>query len=376
MTEIRFDPAQGCLRLIRPDGTADAYPYLWLRDNDPAGFHPQTGERSFDLLSVPPDLAPQTASVADGMLHLFWPDGAETRVALDWLAAHRPGHRRPDPADVAPHVWTADLTPAGIPRAAACDLLTDDAALLDWIVAVKRVGLALVTGLADDREAGLDVARRVGFLRETNFGRTFEVMSKPDPNNLAYTADALPLHTDLPNQDLPPGMQFLHCLANEAEGGGSVFADGFALAEALANAAPDAADALADIAIPFRFHDSEFDIRSRKPVLVRDRDGRLREVCYNAHIADIADMGLDEMTRFYPAYRRFMALTRDPAFRLELKLAAGEMVVFDNRRVLHGRSAFDPATGRRHLRGAYVDRGEWDSRLRILTAALNRPAAA
>jgi gamma-butyrobetaine dioxygenase len=42
------------------------------------------------------------------------------------------------------------------------------------------------------------------------------------------------------------------------------------------------------------------------------------------------------------------------------------MVVFDNRRVLHGRAAFDPATGHRHLQGFYVDRGEFDSRLRVL----------
>lgn len=77
--------------------------------------------------------------------------------------------------------------------------------------------------MADDVEAGIDVARRIGFLRETNFGTTFEVISKPNPNNLAYTSHALPLHTDLANQELPPGFQFLHCLANEAEGGGSTF---------------------------------------------------------------------------------------------------------------------------------------------------------
>ncbi len=43
------------------------------------------------------------------------------------------------------------------------------------------------------------------------------------------------------------------------------------------------------------------------------------------------------------------------------------MVVFDNRRVLHGREAFDPASGYRRLLGCYVDRGEWDSRIRVLS---------
>jgi gamma-butyrobetaine dioxygenase len=72
------------------------------------------------------------------------------------------------------------------------------------------------------------------------------------------------------------------------------------------------------------------------------------------------------MPAYYRAYRRFMSMTRDPSYRLGFKLRAGEMIVFDNRRVLHGREAFDPASGFRHLNGCYVDRGEFDSRLRLL----------
>jgi alpha-ketoglutarate-dependent taurine dioxygenase len=66
-----------------------------------------------------------------------------------------------------------------------------------------------------------------------NFGSAFRVETKPDPNNLAYTAHALALHTDLPNQEMPPGFQFLHCVRNEASGGASVFADAFHIAEKL-----------------------------------------------------------------------------------------------------------------------------------------------
>jgi len=38
----------------------------------------------------------------------------------------------------------------------------------------------------------------------------------------------------------------------------------------------------------------------------------------------------------------------------------------DTRRVLHGRAAFDPSTGRRHLQGCYVDRDQLLSRIRVL----------
>ena len=238
---------------------------------------------------------------------------------------------------------------------------------IDWIVIRNRVGTQRMVNKEKMERAVTMLAKRIGFLRETNFGITFEVKSKPNPNNLAYTPIALPLHTDLTNQELPPGFQFLHCLANEAKGGGSLFSDGFAVAEDLREADPEAFELLSTVTVPFRFHDDDYDIRSRKQVITLDEDGALKEICFNAHIAGILDIAPDLMPRYYTAYRTFMQMSRDPAYLVTFKLQAGEMVVFDNRRVLHGREAFDPNTGRRHPRGCYVDRGEFESRLRVLS---------
>lgn len=350
------------------DGTTGSFPYLWLRDTDPAGFHPQTGERTFDLTSIPPDIAAQGAEIVLDELVVAWPDTPrKSRFDLGWIKTNRPGVPRSDPARVAPVVWRRDLGAEGVPRAVAGEVMTSDGALAAWLRDTKRYGLSIAEGLADSVDAGMDLARRVGHLRETNFGLTFEVMSKPDPNNLAYTSDALPLHTDLTNQEVPPGYQFLHCLANEAVGGGSVFCDGRAVAEDLRARDLEAFDCLSNLSVPFRFHDAETDIRSRKTVITLDESGEVSELCFNAHLADILDLPAEQMMPFYRAYRRFMEMTRDPAYSVTLKLGGGEMVVFDNRRVLHGRDAFDPSTGLRHLHGCYVDRGEWDSRLRVLS---------
>lgn len=367
MTEVNLDARRRMLTLRWDDGATADFPYLWLRDNCPGGFHPDTQERAFDLLSVPADAAPADARIDGDELVVDWrPEDYTSRFSLDWLRENRPGQRMADPADVGIVPWRADLGAAGIPRADAAEVMRSDAALLEWLRATRATGLSIVTGLADTPEAGMDLARRIGFLRETNFGRTFEVVSKPNPNNLAYTADALPLHTDLPNQELPPGFQFLHCLANEATGGDSIFADGIAIAEDLRARAPDAFELLSTVSIPFRFHDADWDIRRRQTVITLDRDGAISEVCYNAHIAGVFDMAPDLIEPYYRAYRTFMELTRDPAYVLRLKLSAGEMVVFDNRRALHGRAAFDPSTGYRHLHGCYVDRGEVESRMRVL----------
>ena len=218
----------------------------------------------------------------------------------------------PDPAVVTSAVWRGDTTKADLPRADASALLSDDGALYDWLAAAKAWGLALVDGLSSDPESGMAVARRIGFLRETNFGKTFEVKSKANPNNLAYTAVALPLHTDLANQELPPGFQFLHCLANEAVGGGSVFADGFAIAADLRATDPAAFDLLSRRSVPFRFHDVDHDIRQRQTVIRLDEYGNPAEICWNAHLAGIFDMPAETLADYYAAYRALMAATRDP----------------------------------------------------------------
>lgn len=360
------------LEIRWPDGTVGEFPYLWLRDTDPSGFHPHTGERTFDLTSIPLDVAPHDTDVTPDALLVTWNHGeTPSRFDLDWIKAHRPGQRRHDPADLSPVAWRAELGGDGVPRHDAGGVLNSDAALAEWLCDTKRYGLSIVTGLAGGTEAGIEVARRVGHLRETNFGLTFEVVFKPDPINLAYTSDALPLHTDLTNQELPPGYQFLHCLANEAEGGGSTFCDGVAVAEDLRARSPEAFEVLSTVTVPFRFHDVSTDIRSRKTVITLDTCGGVSEICFNAHLADILDLEPTRLKSFYRAYRLFMEMTRDPAYGIALRLSGGEMVVFDNRRVLHGREAFDPSTGFRHLHGCYVDRGEWDSRLRVLERSLN-----
>lgn len=358
------------------DATSTRYPTIWLRDNCPSGLHPQTHERVLDLLALDDAPVLTGARMDQDVAVLTYADGHVSHMPISLLNAHRPGHPDDDPGAIAAQAWRGDLGAAGIPRHKAAQIGVDDAALDSWLRDTARLGLSIVEHLEDRVGAGVDVAERIGFLRQTNFGTTFEVINKPDPNNLAYTSVALPLHTDLPNQEVPPGYQFLHCLANEATGGGSIFADGFAMAEDLRSEDPEAFRLLCDVPIPFRFHDGEADIRVHEPVITLDAKGEVIEVRYNAHLAAIFDMSPDIMPAYYRAYRTYMAKTRDPKYRLTLKLKAGEMVVFDNRRVLHGRDAFDPSTGYRHLHGCYVDRGEFSSRLRLLARSIDAANAA
>lgn len=344
-----------------------SYHYIWLRDNCPTAFHPQTGERSFDLLSVSVDIHPTSVAVNEGVLTIDWSEG-DHRSEYDpaWLYLNSYSEQDDNRHNTSYQSWDCSFANK-IPVGHHNEVMNSEEALYQWMSNLDRYGLAIIDGMPDSESAVVDTAQRIDYLRQTNFGVTFDVVSVDDPINLAYTSISLPLHTDLANQETPPGYQFLHCLANESEGGESTFVDGLKVAEELRSQCPDHFQLLVDHAIPFRFHDDNHDIRQHHPVINLDNFGNIIEIKYNAHLADIFDLPADVMREYYLAYRNLMARFKDERFKIEIKLKAGEMVVFDNRRVLHGRNQFETSSGRRHLRGCYVDRSEFKSRLRVLS---------
>ncbi|MGB4408759.1 MAG: TauD/TfdA family dioxygenase [Burkholderiaceae bacterium] len=373
MTINNLQVSTDALIVTWTDASTTRVPSIWLRDNCPSGLHPDTHERLLDLLAVDDTPLLVSAQLEGDTALLAYADGHNSRMPVSLIATTRLGGAEADLGDIPAQLWRTGQAVVSIACHPAAAVLVDDAALNKWMQDTAAHGIAMINGLAGDGDAGVEIAKRIGFLRTTNFGTTFEVLNKPDPNNLAYTSIALPLHTDLPNQEVPPGYQFLHCLANEATGGGSLFADGFAMAADLRTEDPDAFRLLCEVAIPFRFHDDTADIRIHRPVITLDSKGEVIEIRYNAHIAGVFQMPVDIMPAYYRAYRAYMAKTRDPMYRLAIKLEAGQMVVFDNRRILHGRDSFDPSTGIRHFRGCYVDRGEFRSRLRLLGGKTHRP---
>lgn len=357
-----------CLELAWSDGKTARFHYLWLRDNCSSTLHPDTQERVFNQLTVSPDIHPLGFSVENDQLLIDWSEqNHHSYFSGAWLRQHAySGDLKPDPRPTAKS-WGSEFL-ARLTRGDYHELMTDNQALYQWMKQLDQDGLILVQNMPSTQTALTEVASRIDYQRQTNFGITFEVKNVPNPINLAYTALALPLHTDLANQETPPGYQFLHCLANEGTGGESIFADGLRVLEDLREQAPAHFDLLANNAIPFRFYDDEHDIRHHHPVINLDHQGNIIELKYNAHLASIFDLPEAIMHDYYLAYRDLMQRLLSPQYRIQLKLKEGMMAVFDNRRVLHGREAYEP-TGLRHLRGCYVDRTEFKSRLRVLEQA-------
>jgi len=327
---------------------------LWLRERtqNPQSFDERTGQRLYD----PSDLDPQLRLTAieepePGQYRIRFSDGHEAqfsaRAILEEFALAAGDHDIP-----APRLWDGRLE--RIPRASWSDA-PSDAQLESWSQDFLELGFVILTGVPREPGAVLKVASTFGFTRETNFGALFDVRSTPEANDLAYTSLALDPHTDNPYRTPVPGVQLLHCLINETQGGLSTLVDGYAVAAELRASDPEGFELLARTPVRFRFRDATTELVASAPLIALDALGRVEAVHVSPRLDFVSLRPPAELERYYRARAAFDHLLRSSRFELRFVLGAGDLVMMDNRRLLHGRTAFDPREGLRHLQGCYID---------------------
>ncbi len=349
-------------------GRVSDFHYVWLRDNCgcDACRHVVAGERMSDPAAIPLDLQATSAVANDGNLLLVWPDGHESTFSAGWLDQHAYDRSSRATARRDLHLWKAQEVQANRPEADFQQIMTSDEALLQWLMQLDRYGFTIVTGMGSEPGTGRRLAERIAFLRDSNFGLVWEVRSEPKPDSLAYTSVKLTAHTDLVSREAQPGLQFLHCMINEASGGESLLVDGFAVAEELRLTAPQHWETLTRVPASFRYQNDHTDVAATYPVIRLDHRGEYFEVRYSNALLAPLDCDPDDVLPFYAAYKAFSELLREDRFEYGFRLVAGECEVFDNRRVMHGRYAFDPNSGKRHLQGCYVDTDDFHSKIKVL----------
>jgi gamma-butyrobetaine dioxygenase len=253
-------------------------------------------------------------------------------------------------------LWSAGADIAARPVISCRDYLADDDALRSVLADIAQFGLARLSGAGTALDEVARVVARFGFIRETNYGRLFEVRVVADPDNLAFTARALEPHTDNPYRDPAPTLQLLHCIQDSGSGGATFFLDGFALAEWFrAQHAEDFAT-LSSQAVPFAYASTSGErYAARSPVLRLDANGRLTGLRFNHRALQAVDLGAADTARWYEAYLKFAKAADARERHFSFPMQPGDIVIFDNERILHGRDAFAGASNRL-LRGCYSDR--------------------
>ena len=268
---------------------------------------------------------------------------------------------------------------AAVPAEDWAGYLADDTVRASVLDAVVRYGAGLLRGVPASAGMVTAVAETFGYVRETNYGRIFDVRVVADPANLAFTSRAIAPHTDNPYRDPVPTLQLLHCLRDASVGGDTVLVDGFAAAAALRAADPASFGVLTSTPIPFAYVDKETSLTACQPLISLTARGRITGVRLNNRSMQPVRLPPAEAEAVYGAYRVWAEIVARPEVALHLRLTPGDCLVFDNTRILHARTAFAPApspsaspgSGERHLQGCYAD---LDGLLSTL-AVLRRPQA-
>ncbi len=352
------------LKITDKDGKQQRFHAIWLRDNalDEETRSATNGQRLITLSDIPANTSLRSARLnANKDIAIeFEPDGKQVSFPANWLHRHAydgTGNARETGwLPSLTETWDETLAP-NVPAGDFKEVSKNRNALGAWLAAIRRHGFAKLENCPVESGGLIKVAELFGYVRETNYGKWFEVRTEVNPVNLAYTGLGLQAHTDNPYRDPVPTMQILYCLENTAEGGDSMVVDGFRVAERLQSEMPEGFAMLANYCARFEYAgDKGIRLTSKRPMIELAPDGELTGIRFNNRsCAPITDVPYEAMAGYYAAYRKFCEIVDDPAMAVAFKLQPGECFIVDNTRVLHARKGYS-GEGNRWLQGCYPDK--------------------
>lgn len=342
-------------------------PALWLRELSPSQDQLDriTQQRLFNPHQLDEDLHYTAIELNEDHVSVEFSDGYKGMFPKDTIIKALRGETiitLPPPI-----AWKAEI-------AAACPKISwqqleaqhNDEAMLEALTLYYRYGFIIIDDIPITPEGIKPIAHKFGFIRTTNFGEVFDVVSKPLSDDLAYRSVALDAHTDNPYREPTPGIQLLFCLVNETAGGLSMLADSFACIDQLKAEDPQAFALLGKVKLTFQYKVGDQWLASERPMLELDQAGNWVGLHYSPRLDKMPLMPPQETKLYHHARRRLSTLFADPLYEFRFLLKPGSCMLFDNNRVLHGRTAYNQNEGLRHLQGCYIDRDALASKYRYL----------
>ncbi|CAH1259053.1 BBOX1 [Branchiostoma lanceolatum] len=382
MERATLDSSSEAVEVEWSAGGVDRFPYIWLRDNCQCAecFQADLNKRLVLTSELDLDVAPVRAGVQDrgSSLYVTWPDGHRSQYDWQWLRdrcfSPRARADREQRWRRKKQLWGAELF-TNLPTADFPALLTDDRALYDFLLLLDTIGLVLVQNVPRQVGQFQELANRVAFPKMTFLGAEQMLKVKPIHGNFLLSTAPLGLHTDLAYYNYLPGVQMMHCIKQtESEGGASELVDAFYAAYQLKQENPDAFKLLTTVKVNFhRIGKAEpkHHMMERHHIISVSDKGEVQKVVCGKHSRDsVLDVSVDQVKPFYRAMRAFDTILNHPKNCISYKMKEGDMLAFDNLRIVHDRTAFSMAGGERHLQVGYVDWDETYSRMRVLQAEL------
>ncbi|NEQ99927.1 MAG: DUF971 domain-containing protein [Cyanothece sp. SIO2G6] len=340
--------------------------YIWLRDHclAPECHHASSFQKIYDVSdrSTPP--IAQSAYVQENTLVIDWEDQHQSRFPLPWLLSYaydsnsevqRPLPQPKSQPSSVPIFWNRAELEANPPDWTQVQTSSFDT----WIKQLDTYGFTIVRNLDwDDLDSFISAIGPVYEL--ARYGRHSTVKAVPDGQDLSlsYDGNALSPHTDLTFIPAPRIVQLLYCVENQATGGESVLVDGYRVAQDFRDHHPDYFKILSETPVHFRQFYQQWDyfVSQQTPIIKLDPTGNIADIyfCHKNFGLDL-DLPFEQVEQFYEAYQSFSRYIKNPAYQYWFRMEPGDCQIVQNFRVLHGRNAFNPSSGTRHLEITYME---------------------
>ncbi len=343
---------------------------FWLRErvDGPEFLDQGTQQRLFDPSSMSCEIAVDKAKISDGFIEINFNDGVNSKIDLNKLA-YEFSNKDTVIKSINKIKW--DSTLKNVKNFDFKDNFFESKEMHDLLVSFYEYGFVIIKNVPTKDNFIVKFANSIGSVRRTNFGEYFNVKSKSNPNDLAYTTLHLSPHTDNPYRNPVPCIQLLHCIENEVSGGLSTLVDGYTVTERLKIENPEYYNILSQIKIKFKFIDKNVVLEDWSELIHLDEEKNFKQVRFSPRLDYVPILEKNKLDLYYKARKNLSDLYNSEKNRIEFKLMPKDLMMMDNYRVLHGRTKFDPKEGKRFLQGCYIDFDSTEGKLRHLKRKFN-----
>ena len=342
---------------------------FWLRErvNGDKFVDKSTQQRLFDPTQLQENIQIKNLSLCNDFLEVNFNDGASTKIAV--IDIFKEFSSINEIKQIEKIKWDSSFSEQNTFE--FDENLFDTKEMYKALINFYQYGFVIFKNVPTKDNFIVKFANSIGSVRRTNFGEFFNVQSKLNPNDLAYTSLNLAPHTDNPYRNPVPCIQILQCIENEVSGGLSTLVDGYTVSEKLKQKFPDYYKILTEVKIRFQFIDQTIVLEDWAEMIQLDESGNFKQVRFSPRLDFVPLIDKEKLELFYSARKKLSELYNSENYKIEFKLLPGDLLMMDNYRLLHGRTKYDASEGNRFLQGCYIDYDSTEGRLKHLKRKFN-----
>ena len=342
---------------------------FWLRErvNGDSFVDKNTQQRLFDPTSIKDNIEINNLNLSKDYLEVSFNDGAYTKLAIESIIKEFSNIN--EVKFINKVEWDSSLK--DFANFKFKDNFFEEQEMYDALINFYKYGFVIFKKVPTKNNFIVNFANSIGSIRRTNFGEFFDVKSKPNPNDLAYTSLSLAPHTDNPYRNPVPCIQMLHCIENKVKGGLSTLVDGFTVTQKIKKDFPNFYKILTEIKVRFKFIDQSVVLEDWAEMIKLDESGNFKQVRFSPRLDFVPLMDKEKLELYYSARNKISELYNSDKYKIEFKLAPGDLLMMDNYRLLHGRTSYNSNEGNRHLQGCYIDYDSTEGKLKHLKRKFN-----